>query len=341
MPAMSKSKHPHASARMKPYFKASVQSDNVLELRIYTEIGADMFGNGLTAETVAEALDQVGDSCNRILLRINSPGGDCFEGVAIRSLLRSQNKPIDVCIDGLAASAATIIAMAGDNIQMAPGAMMMIHDAWSICIGKDTDMHQMGDVLTKVSSSIAEVYVERTGQTVDELSAVMDREAWLTGKECIDMGLADGMSEKADARAMAMAGKLKSRIDQVRGLKGKSEAEIMAGLKRIVAAELKAEINNDDLTGEDDDTEVCACDCEDCMAEDCENCSTEDCMDSVCATEGCPGQETEEGDDDPDPDEPYAAVTEPVVASIEPEATPQAESNLNQYEARLKFLRGQ
>jgi ATP-dependent protease ClpP protease subunit len=128
---------------LKPHFRAALKPEGVLELSVYEEIGENFWtGGGVTALNVKEQLESA-KSYDRIAVRINSPGGDAFEGVAIRSVLRSTKKPIDVYIDGIAASAASILAMAGDTITMAPGSMMMIHDAWSMCVGNDEDMRKM------------------------------------------------------------------------------------------------------------------------------------------------------------------------------------------------------
>jgi ATP-dependent protease ClpP protease subunit len=114
-------------------FKAFTNSGE-LTLEVYDVIGADFFGNGITVNSVSDALQSAGDFSS-VKLRINSPGGDLFQGVAIYNYLRSLGKPINVVVDGLAASAASLIAMAGDKREMGDGAMMMIHNAMMIAMG--------------------------------------------------------------------------------------------------------------------------------------------------------------------------------------------------------------
>ena len=125
----------HARANsLKPFFRASVRnSTGVLEMMIYEQIGENWWsGGGVTAKSVKQRIDAAGPF-SRLTLRINSPGGDAFEGIAILNMLRAQGKPIDVYVDGIAASAASIIAMCGDTITMGWGAMMMIHDSAIAC----------------------------------------------------------------------------------------------------------------------------------------------------------------------------------------------------------------
>jgi len=255
---------------LKPHFRAAVKADGVLELCIYEEIGFDFWtGGGVTADSVKAQLDQAG-SYNSISLRINSPGGDAFEGVAINSLLKAQNKPIAVFVDGIAASAASIIAMAGDEITMAPGAMMMIHDAWSMCIGNDEDMRKMADTLERVSASIAQVYVDRTGKPIDEVSSLMDAETWMSAEECVANGFATAVSKHQDRAAMALASSFKA----------------LAKMKRV-----PDQLRNDNMGGEEDNANGCNCECAACTGDDCANCSNQDCQDENC--EDCPMQ----GDD--------------------------------------------
>src|ERR1700685_3357795 len=127
-----------------------------LELSLYGPIGADFFGDGITDAMVSSALKST--TYDSITLRLNSPGGDSFQGVSIHNLLKSQGKPVNVIVDGVAASAASVIAMAGDTVTMQPGSMMMIHEAQAFCMGYSADMTKMATVLDAVSSSAADVY---------------------------------------------------------------------------------------------------------------------------------------------------------------------------------------
>jgi ATP-dependent Clp protease, protease subunit len=161
-------------------FRAALQEDGVFELLVYEEIGEDWWsGDGLTAKMFKQKLDSAGVYA-RIRVRINSPGGDAFEGIAIGNVLKSAGKPVDVIIDGIAASAASIIAMCGDTISMASNSMMMIHNAWTMAIGDSRAMAKMGDTLGKIDGAIAQTYVDKTGKPMAAIRALMDEETWMT-----------------------------------------------------------------------------------------------------------------------------------------------------------------
>jgi ATP-dependent protease ClpP protease subunit len=254
----------------KPFFRAELQSDGCLELMVYQAIGDDWLDGGVTAKSFKQQIDQAA-GYQRILIRINSPGGDAFEGLAIYNLIRAQRKPVEVRIDGVAASAASIIAMAGSQIVMGQGAMMMIHNASGFCMGDASDMQSMADALAKVSGSIAQVYAARTGMPEDEIGALMDAETWMTAQEALDNGFASAIQvadEIEEGAALALARKFK--------LLGKMK-RVPAGLKRPVR-------NDDDLDNQDE----CGCDCKNCAAGACGECTNMDCTDPDCVD--CPQQ---------------------------------------------------
>lgn len=178
--------------------RAAVQPDGTLEILIYEDIGVDCWtGGGVTAKGIKQQIDEAGPY-SKIQARINSFGGDGFEGLAIYNLLRAQGKPIECCIDGIAASAASVIAMCGDSITMGVGAMMMVHNASGGCYGYALDMRQTADMLDKVSSSIAQTYVARTGKPMEDLQTLMDAESWLTAPECLAAGLCTAVAPGED-----------------------------------------------------------------------------------------------------------------------------------------------
>jgi ATP-dependent Clp protease, protease subunit len=188
-----------------PRFSAAVKPDGTLELLVYEDIGVDWWSDtGVTAKTVKAEIDAAG-AFSKIAVRINSPGGDAFEGVAIFNLLRAQGKPIAVFVDGIAASAASIVAMAGDTRTMGAGAMLMIHNAWSTCVGYAEDMRKMADVLDSVSSSVAETYITRAGLTAEKTKELMDGESWLNAAASVELGLATGIAAQGDDDGSALA----------------------------------------------------------------------------------------------------------------------------------------
>jgi ATP-dependent protease ClpP protease subunit len=171
------------------------------KIRIYDEIG----WWGTSARTFAQELDDL--DVDEIDLRLNSPGGNAWDGLAIYNSLRAHPATVTVTVDGMAASAASYIAMAGDKVLMNRGSQMMIHDASGIVIGNASDMEKYAIALNKLSDSIASVYAARAGGSTAEWRDVMREEAWYKADEAVAAGLADevvndtGSDSEATARA--------------------------------------------------------------------------------------------------------------------------------------------
>ncbi|MEU0411718.1 head maturation protease, ClpP-related [Streptomyces griseorubiginosus] len=174
-----------AQARIGRWYELKNLSADVAEIAIYDEIG--MWG--ITASDFVKDIQSV--TAQQIALHINSPGGDVFDGLAILNALRQHPANVSVTIDGLAASAASFIAMAGDTVRIAPQAMVMIHDASGVVVGNAEDMLDMADLLDKTSNNIAAVYAQRAGGTVEDWRAAMKAETWYSDQEAVDAGLVD------------------------------------------------------------------------------------------------------------------------------------------------------
>lgn len=159
---------------------------------LYDEIGYW----GITASEFCTAVAALDVSV--INLRINSPGGEVFDGVAIHNALRTHKATVNVSVDGLAASIASVIAMAGNRITMQAGTQMMIHDASGMCLGNAADMRQCGDLLDKLSDTIAGFYAARAGGSLTSWRDTMKAETWYSPSEAMAAGLID---EAADAPA--------------------------------------------------------------------------------------------------------------------------------------------
>jgi ATP-dependent Clp protease, protease subunit len=144
---------------------------------------------GVAAKDFIAALN--GITAPTIHLRINSPGGDVFEARAIATAVRQHKSTVISHIDGLAASAATYIAIAGKEVEMADGSFFMIHQAWALALGNADDMLAMADLLEKVDGSILTDYMKKTGKSKDELVAWMQAETWFTAQEAKDAGFVD------------------------------------------------------------------------------------------------------------------------------------------------------
>lgn len=137
---------------------------------------------------------------------INSPGGDCIAAAQIYNMLSDYKGHITVKIDGIAASAASVIAMAGDEVLMSPVAMLMIHNPATIAMGDHAEMQKAIDMLAEVKESIINAYVVKTGLSRAKLSCLMDAETWMNAGKAVELGFADGVLERAsDARVQENA----------------------------------------------------------------------------------------------------------------------------------------
>lgn len=168
-------------------FRITAKADKA-EVYIYEDVGDSFFG-GVSAKSFADELKKAG-SVKQIDVRINSFGGDVFDGLAIYRQLVDHPAKVTAYIDGLAASIASIIAMAGDEILISEAGFVMIHNASGGVIGTASDMRQMADTLETVTASLADVYVSRTKQTAEQIAAWMDAETWFTAADAVQHGFA-------------------------------------------------------------------------------------------------------------------------------------------------------
>jgi len=168
------------------YRITNAASTDEAEVMLYDEVGGWF---GATADQFIA--DLRGVTAPNLRVRINSPGGSVFEGIAIANALRSHPANVVVQVDGIAASIASVIAMAGDRIEMAPNTMLMIHDAAGVCLGNASDMEEMAELLDLISDNIADAYAARAGGTRDEWRARMRSETWYLPEDAVTAGLAD------------------------------------------------------------------------------------------------------------------------------------------------------
>lgn len=154
-------------------------------IRIYDEIS----WFGITADDFARDLENV--TAGELEVQINSPGGDVFDGLAIFNALRTHPARVTTRVDGIAASAASVIAQAGDHRVMVESAQMMIHEAWGIAIGPAADMREMAELLEKQNGVIAAIYAARSEKDADHFRQLMGTDTYLTDQETVDLGLAD------------------------------------------------------------------------------------------------------------------------------------------------------
>ncbi len=170
-----------------PWYQFRNLAADEAELFLYDEIG----GWGTLAEDFIADLRAI--SAPKLRVRVSSPGGNVFEGVALANALRAHPAEVTVQVDGIAASIASVIAMAGDRVVVQPQAMIMIHDAAGVCLGNASDMVDMAALLDKISDNIAGAYAEKAGGDVAEWRQAMVKESWFTAEEAVAAGLADEM----------------------------------------------------------------------------------------------------------------------------------------------------
>ncbi len=188
-------------AREKPYLPAAAMErwnggiraarDGDNSISIFDVIGADYWGDGVTASRIAGALRSLNGA--DVTVNINSPGGDMFEGLAIYNLLREYKGRVTVKVLGLAASAASIIAMAGDDVQIGRGAFLMIHNCWLLAMGNRHDFAELAKSLEPFDTAMADIYASRSGLDMDAVLKLMDAESYIGGSEAVEKGFADSL----------------------------------------------------------------------------------------------------------------------------------------------------
>jgi len=230
--------------------------DNVIS--IYDVIGEDWWtGEGITSKRIAAALRAIGGK--DVVVNINSPGGDFFEGIAIYNLLREHPHKVTVKVMGLAASAASVVAMAGDEVQISEVGFIMVHNAWAVAVGNRHDMRGAADTLEPFDDAMAGLYATRAGVEKKKAAGWMDRETWFNGPQAIDAGLADALlpssalnQEQADeVKSLAAARRVEAALmrqgiprSERRSLIGEVSGHhaVAGGPRHAVAGDLSADL---------------------------------------------------------------------------------------------------
>lgn len=182
---------------MKQFFKMSAQKD-VGRVDIYDEIGFW----GTNAATFARQWQEIEASSKRIDVHISSPGGNLFDALTIYNLIQQSAKPVTIYVDGLAASSASLIAMAGKETRMAENALMMLHNPYTVTIGDKSDHESAINVLEAATKATIVAYARKSGKTDDEIAAIMNEETWYGADEAKDAGFVDKV-----VKAVPMAAK--------------------------------------------------------------------------------------------------------------------------------------
>lgn len=181
--------------RNKSWYQIKAASEEDATIYVYDEISSW----GVSANDFCR--DLAGITAKNITLKMNSPGGNVFDGCTIHNALKDHPACVNVQVDGLAASIASIIAMAGDKITMAKNAMMMIHNAWSGIYGNAEEMRKCANVLDKIDGTLVNTYADRTGMGKRAIKQMMNDETWMTADEALKNGFCDQVGNQTDAKA--------------------------------------------------------------------------------------------------------------------------------------------
>lgn len=229
-------------ALAKKPLEVRAKSATKAEITIYAAIGIDFWGDGsfISAKNISDELNKLGPSINEITVRINSPGGDVFDGITIYNRLKQHKAKIIVYIDGLAASMASVIALAGDEIHMSEGALYMIHLPWTRATGNRDTMEKAISLLTDIEDQMVGIYAKRSGLTRNEIKVMMENETWMDAEETVKNGFADSKVEQAQPIAASvvelpwmkgMPKNFTSDKDAAKQSLAKFQAQISAALK--------------------------------------------------------------------------------------------------------------
>ncbi|WP_182422017.1 head maturation protease, ClpP-related [Aureimonas sp. ME7] len=211
--------------------RAVAVGDNIITM--FDVIGEDFWsGGGVTAKRVTAALRAIGD--RPVEVHINSPGGDMFEGIAIYNVLREHSQPVTVKVMGMAASAASVIAMAGDTIEIGAASFLMIHNCWVVAIGNRHDMAETAEWLEPFDRAMVDLYAARTKRDAKEVARWMDAETFMSGSQAIERGFADAL---LPADAMKTDEEAQASDRKVNDLRAMELQLVSAGLPRTQARE--------------------------------------------------------------------------------------------------------
>ena len=198
--------HGGEAPQERAWFSVRAEEGEPPEVYIYDEIGRGFLGGGVGAERFIASVKALKVKArDELLVRINSPGGDVFDGIAIYNYLRGVKHAVRVRVDGVAASAASMIAMAGDTVEMPENAYLMIHNPWMMAVGDAATMRKAAADLEIIAEGAIAGYLRKAGSKLDRerLVAMLDADTWLTAQQSVELGLADVVHEPVRAAALA------------------------------------------------------------------------------------------------------------------------------------------
>jgi len=226
------------------YYQPAASAGETATIQIFDQIGEDWFGgSGLSGKQFSDVLNEVGNG--PLLVEINSPGGNVWDGLSIYNQLRGRRAPVTTRVVGIAASIASIIALAGDKVEMAEAALMMIHDPSGMASGTSEDMRKMADALDQHAEVLVGVYAKKTGKPPEAIRAAMKAETWFTTQEAIAFGLVDkpikqlAMAAKWHPRAVAKTAPPTVKSNLERGIRQYEEGLGGSGLEEATVIEAR------------------------------------------------------------------------------------------------------
>ena len=227
------------------YYAPAASAGETATIQIFDQIGEDWFGGGgLSGKQFSDVLNEVGNG--PLLVEINSPGGNVWDGLSIYNQLRGRRAPVTTRVVGIAASIASIIALAGDKVEMAEAALMMIHDPSGMASGTSEDMRKMADALDQHAEVLVGVYAKKTGRSPESIRAAMKAETWFTTPEAIAFGLVDkpikqlAMAAKWHPRAVTKTAPETVKNNLRRGLEQYAEGLAGEGLEKQTVLEAES-----------------------------------------------------------------------------------------------------
>lgn len=180
------------------------KTETEAEVVIYDQIGGGFWSEGISAKQFSEELKKLPETTKNINVRINSPGGDVFDGIAIYNRLKQHKAKKTVYIDGLAASIASVIALAGDEIIMGDGALYMVHLPWTWAMGNRSELDNVINRLTDIEEQMLGIYSKKSKISRTEMRALLEAETWMNADDAIEKGFADKKSEETFAIAASV-----------------------------------------------------------------------------------------------------------------------------------------
>ena len=198
------------------------------------------FGDEITPKEFRGELNR---GQGKVTVWINSPGGDCFAAAQIYNMLMEYSGPVDVHIDGIAASAASVIAMAGNHVAISPVGMMMIHNPATVSIGDEREMKKAMEMLSEVKESIINAYELKTGLPRKQLSNMMNAESWMNAKKALELGFADSILYDGDDEDDEPEGMIFSRAAVTNSLLNKLKAQVPKPDNRVDASVLNKRLD--------------------------------------------------------------------------------------------------